>query len=147
MSNLDTVKAFVAALTLGLSAQAAADVASENGSQGQHKRAHDFPTRVAEFHQELAQLWHAQPGAERVERICDRVGVLRALARDIETGSTPKLSHGDKAGWEAAIRNMTHRVDELAESCTKGNRAQSEQALVPVHQAFHSVVAYLGHRH
>ena len=147
MSNLGMAKAFVVALTLSFSAQLAADAASKSGSQGQHNRAHDFPIRVAKFHQELAQLWHAQPGAERAERICDRAGVLRALARDLEAGPTPRLSHGNKAGWEAAIRNMTHRVDELAESCTKGDRAQSEQALVPVHQAFHGVVAYLGHRH
>lgn len=135
-------------MTIFIGVQAHGTAQLPTGQEQQdHQHQHDFPGAISEFHHTLAQLWHAQPGPERARAVCNRASQLRALAHSVEAAPLPQRARDDSAGWTRAVKMIVVSVDQLVVVCSGPDSAESEQALGRIHQAFHGVAAYLGHRH
>ena len=134
------------AVLIGVQAQEPARPSGDAEPQD-HQHQHDFPATVNDFHHTLARLWHAQPGDERSRAVCERASELRSLAHKVESAPLPERARDDSTGWNRAVRHMVESTDQLVAVCSGANHADAERALGDIHQAFHGLVAYLGHRH
>lgn len=110
-----TVSTLLAACLAGASIGAAAD--------GPHHGHHHFPQDVDAFHTVLAPVWHAAPGASRLQSACAKAGEMETLVQGIRSGNATLL---------------LGKVLALQASCRGG--AGVEGALGAVHDAFHRLI-------
>jgi hypothetical protein len=85
---------------------------------------------VAEFHDILAPLWHAEEGPQRVTDTCNAVPELQTRAQAVAD-----------ARKDQASGSLVQAVTELAAECG-GGRAAFNEKLAAVHEAFHVVAGH-----
>jgi len=105
---------------------------------------HDFPPAVSAFHDVMAPLWHAAPGAARDQHICQSAATLQNAADDILRADNPAKVQA--ADWGRAAQQLREAVASLSRSCER-DRQQAASAMATVHDRFHALVAQVGHRH
>ena len=99
-------------LTVLLSGGFAAVAEEKHGRGHGH---HDFPPTVAEFHDIMAPLWHAPPGAERITSACAETKRLGDHARAIGEGAVP--GGVDQAQWAEAAKALLESVSAMDQAC------------------------------
>lgn len=117
------------------------------GDKHGHKQHHDFPMEVMQFHQVMATLWHAAPGSDRVTNICAQASTLKQRAEGVWSAATPERARSQQTAWRDAAQELRHSVDSMQSACDRPDRLEVEPALAGVHNAFHSLVRFLGHHH
>lgn len=109
------------------------------------KHEHNFPGEVNSFHDTMAPLWHGEPGDERTGKTCDAVPTLKEQASAISTAAVPAKAQGHEADWQQAATGLSASLDKLGEVCATADRAGFDDAFKGVHDAFHALIAHLGH--
>jgi len=85
---------------------------------------------VANFHELLAPLWHAEEGPQRVADTCNAVPEMQTRAQAVAD------AHQDQAS-----ATLVRTVTELGAECG-GSRAAFPDKLAAVHEAFHAVAGH-----
>ncbi len=97
--------------------------AKEPGGRKDHKENHndhgDLPAPVKAFHDELSPLWHADKGADRTAKTCEKAGSLKEKA----------VATNDK--------DLVAKTDALVAECAKDGRPDFETKFADVHKQFH----------
>ncbi len=118
-------------------------VANAATGETQHGH-HDFPPAVSAFHDVMAPLWHAPPGEQRQQSICQGAASLQNAADNILRADTPDQVQA--AQWGRAAQQLREAVAALSGACSAEKKGIAE-AMAAVHDRFHALVAQVGHRH
>lgn len=98
-----------------------------------------LPTSVDSFHDVLSPIWHAEPGAVRIQTACDQVTTLNERATALVTDPPPP-EIGDKVDvWKVATTELAGQVGALATACAAPGQHDVEDKLAAVHEGFHKV--------
>jgi hypothetical protein len=125
--------------------QGDAEMKHGDGQAAGEQHEHNFPGEVKTFHDTMAPLWHAEPGDARVTSTCDGVPTLKEQAAAISTAAVPAEAQGHEADWQQAATGLSASLDKLAEVCATADRAGFDDAFKGVHDAFHALIAHIGH--
>lgn len=109
---------------------------------GQHAH-HDFPPAVDAFHEVLQPLWHAEAGDARVADTCAATADLLDKADAIVFADAPEGT-SDADAWKTNATALTSALQALDETC-KDDPASFDASFKGVHDAFHELVALIGH--
>ena len=123
-------------------AQPADDHAHAEGQHAQHE--HDFPPTVTAFHDTMAPLWHAEAGDARKADTCAALPDMQAKAAAIGQAEVPEKAAAQSEAWTTASTELGTKLDALATSCD-GPTEAFDAAFHDVHEAFHALVALVGH--
>jgi hypothetical protein len=93
---------------------------------------------VADFHDVLAPLWHADPSPQRTEDTCAKAPEMVALAETVNKAAQP--------AWAEQAAGLVSSSQALAADCQAG-RAGFEAKFHDVHEAFHRVAESAGAGH
>lgn len=123
---------------------APATATTEHGHAGHHGDApheHDFPPEVAAFHDTLAPLWHATPGAQRTEDTCTATGELDQRAEHLQNAAPPAGVDAD--AWAEKLAALREVLSDLSDDCVADRLDTFEADFTALHDAFHALIALL----
>jgi len=133
------------------SAETAPTTGGESGHHGEHGGHHGgehgdhhagLPAEVNALHDELAPVWHQEPGAGRTAAACEHAASFRTHAATIQGLSAPEGASVEV--WAAATASLASSAEALASECAAAGNA--EAAFDAFHTAFHGVMdAARGH--
>lgn len=153
---------FAALTTLALTAFACSkadkpttppDDATATEGQGEHagehahadgKHEHDFPASVTSFHDTMAPLWHAEAGDARKADTCAALEDMKTKASAIGEAEVPEKAADQAEAWSSASTELDTKLDALAAACDASTE-EFDAAFHDVHEAFHTLVALVGH--
>lgn len=113
-------------------------------ADGKHEHEHDFPTSVTGFHDTMAPLWHAEAGDARKTDTCAALEDLKTKASAIGEAEVPEKAADQAEAWSSASTELGAKLDALAATCD-GTTEEFDAAFHDVHEAFHALVALVGH--
>lgn len=93
------------------------------------------PAEVVALHDELAPVFHMEPGAARGTATCEHAASFGTHATTIAGVAAP----ADAAAWSAATTSLTDAAASLNADCAAGG-ANAEAQLETFHNAFHAVM-------
>jgi hypothetical protein len=113
-----------------------------HGEHGEHHGDHDehhaaMPPEVNALHDDLAPVWHQEPGAGRNAAACEHAASFRTHATTIQGMAAP--GGADAERWSGAVSTLSTTVDALVTECGAGS-ANVESAFDAFHTAFHAVM-------
>jgi len=85
---------------------------------------------VADFHEILAPLWHAEEGPQRVTDTCNSIPEMQSRAQAVAD-----------ARKDQASSTLVEAVTALGAECA-GSRAGFQDRFTAVHEAFHAVAGH-----
>lgn len=118
------------------------DCGHEHGEHGEHHAA--MPAEIAALHEELAPVFHQDPGTARGASACEHAESFRAHATTIQAMTAPEGA--DAAGWTSATATLSSEAEALATDCGAGG-ANADARLDSFHGAFHAVMEAAGGHH
>lgn len=114
----------------------------EHGEHGDHDEHHAaMAPEVNALHDELAPIWHQEPGAARDTAACEHAASFRTHATAIQGMAAP--AGADAAAWSSAVATLSSSADALVTECGAGS-ANVESAFDAFHTAFHGVMEASG---
>jgi hypothetical protein len=126
---------------------AVAGDSSATDGHGEHAHEHDFAGSVDAFHDTMAPLWHAEPGPARATDTCAAAADLATKAESIVAEDAPEAA-SDAEAWKTASAGLVASVQQLQAVCadsTEAAEASFDDTFKSVHEAFHVLVALVGH--
>ena len=114
----------------------------EHGSQPAHggheePHEHNFPGPVNDFHDVMSPIWHSDEQA-----VCGHEADFVARAEAVGQMKAPR---GVQVGaWNSAVAELRAQVETMAAQCA-ADPAAAKATLAEVHDAFHALVALIGH--
>jgi hypothetical protein len=112
--------------------------------ESHHGEGGGMPAEVRALHDELAPIYHQEPGAARAAATCEHAEAFRGHAATIASVSPPEA--GDPEMWTAAVAGLTSSAEALGTECAAGGTG-AEAALEDFHTAFHAVMEAGGGGH
>ena len=88
------------------------------------------------LHDELAPIWHQEPGAGRTAAACEHAASFQAHATTVQGVAAPDGASPEV--WAAATASLASTAASLGEACAAGGDA--EGAFDAFHTAFHGVM-------
>jgi hypothetical protein len=127
------------------SAETASTSGGESGHHGHHGEHHEehgdhhaaLPAEVNALHDELAPVWHQEPGPGRTAAGCEHAASFRAHAATIQGIGAPDGASAEV--WAAATASLASSAETLASECAASS-ANAEAAFDAFHTAFHGVM-------
>ena len=113
----------------------------EHGKGEHHEKHPPLPPAVKAYHEDLAPLWHAEKGPDRVAKTCAQAPALRDKATAITTA--PRPENAVEAAWKDRAQDLLTATGELAAACEKEGRPDFEPRFVALHERFHALVDLL----
>ncbi len=102
-----------------------------------------MPAELNALHDELAPVYHLEPGADRAAAACEHAAGFQAHASTIAAMTPPE--GGDAEMWIASSAQLGTTTDALAAACASS--ADVEAELENVHTAFHGLMESSGAGH
>lgn len=137
-------------LLLGCGASSSAETASTTGGESGHAEHHGdrhggdhgdhhagLPAEVNALHDELAPIWHQEPGAGRTAAACEHAASFQAHATTVQGVAAPDGASVEV--WAAATASLASSAETLASECAASS-ANAEAAFDAFHTAFHGVM-------
>jgi len=118
--------------------------AEHKGEHGKHQHEHDFPASVTTFHDAMAPLWHAEAGETRQADTCAALQDMKTKAAAIGDADVPEKAADQAEAWTTAGTELGTKLEALAATC-EGSTEEFDAAFHEVHEAFHALVALVGH--
>jgi hypothetical protein len=103
-----------------------------------------MPAEVTALHDELAPVYHLDPGATRATVACEHAAGFQAHANTVAAMTPPE--GGDAEMWIASSAQLTSTTDALAAACAS-DTTTVEAELENVHTAFHGLMESAGGHH
>jgi hypothetical protein len=124
---------------------AATETAGGEHAHGEHHGEHHdhhaaLPAEVNALHDELAPVWHQEPGATREAGACEHAASFRTHTTAVQGAAAP--AGADAERWSTATTNLSTTVDALGAACVAG--AGVDAAFEAYHTAFHGVMEAAG---
>jgi hypothetical protein len=141
MSRLAVLAFVVAAAACGGKSKPATSTV-EHADHMQGKGDHGaLPPTVAAFHDKLSPLWHAEPGAARVESTCGANGELDQLLEDVEQAGAPEGV--DAAAWGERVTALRTSWSALGDDCVGNGSKDFDAKFGAAHDDFHALIELL----
>lgn len=102
---------------------------------------HDFPPTIAAFHDQMAPLWHQEPGPARTEATCGVTGELDQKLEEVQNAGAP--AGVDGAAWTAKLDELRIAMSVLNEDCINVDGEKLDENFQKLHDAFHALIALL----
>lgn len=110
-----------------------------HGAEHEHEGGHpELTPEMHAFHDQLAPLWHAEPGPQRQADTCDSIPTLEQGVASIAAAPVP--AGVDGATWTGAVGALDTSLDELQTSCAG---AEFDATFSTVHDRFHALMDLL----
>lgn len=103
-----------------------------------------MPAEVNALHDELAPIYHQEPGATRATTACEHAEAFRGHASTVASIAPPEAA--DPEMWTAAVASLGTTADALGTECAASGPAV-EAKLEDFHTAFHAVMEASGGGH
>lgn len=112
---------------------------------GEAEHSHDFPGAVTAFHDVMAPKWHAEPGPQRQTDTCGAIAGFKDAAAKIGSDPVPEKAAAQEGSWHNAVADLNIAIGGLEAACAADGRAGFADAFHQLHEAFHRLVALIGH--
>ena len=126
-------------------AEATDDAEGEQAHEEGGGHEHKFEGAVAEYHDLLAPLWHAEAGEARIDDTCAAVDDLIAKAQAVGGEATPEAASSED-NWKAKAEGLVATSEALKATC-EGERAEFDASFEALHEAFHALIEEIGQGH
>ena len=113
------------------------------GSAAEHE--HDFSPEVGAFHDLMAPKWHAPAGDARQADTCGAVVAFKDAAAKIGAAAVPAKAAAQEGSWHNAVADLNIAIGGLESACAAAGRPSFDAAFQDLHDAFHRLVALVGH--
>ncbi|MEZ4401150.1 MAG: hypothetical protein R3B06_14085 [Kofleriaceae bacterium] len=145
MKRLAVVALFVVAACGGKSKTSSvehADPMMHADGDGMMKEGHPtMPPAVNAFHDNLAPLWHAEAGPQRVTDACGKSGEMDQQLEEVEGAGAPEGV--DAAAWTDKVTGLRTAWAAFSDDCVSTEGANFDATFGAAHDAFHALIALL----
>lgn len=100
-----------------------------------------MPPTIDAYHEKLAALWHAAPGAQRTADTCAAVPGMDEQLAAAETEAAPEGV--DAAAWAQQLGELRTQWGLLAADCVENQAGDFDARFGAAHDAFHGLIALL----
>lgn len=136
--------AFVlAALVAGCGGKSAPATSTIEHSDSMHDEHAGMPADVTRFHDELAPLYHAAPGPDRVEAACGAMGDFNELIGNLEQAPPP--ADVDAVAWGERVGELRGSIGAFGIDCVENDRKEFDARFETLHDSFHALIELLPH--
>ena len=106
-------------------------------SGGEHEDHHPHIAEVTALHDEIAPVFHAEPGVVRASAACEHASALHERSLAVQSATLPASI--DAEAWRSATIDLVVAADALQTECS-GQGPAVEERLSHLHDSFHRVM-------